>query len=351
MSARSTVGYIMIAVVIVVVVYFIATSNLFPKTTTTTTSPTASTSASTTSILTTINYSKYVYPCNTNYALYANTSNSTIIGRCSWTGGLLGLWIASGSAAFERVSIRGADNKTYVNQTSKYNCLTFYQNFSAPAQTYTVTLRTFGVGSGGSCNYGIALLNTTTTPPQTVYQNVYNGDFSNGKYTGWNTTNPGFGPAPLNITYANNALIQCYLAQPWTGYVGTYFATTFNCGLTNSPGNITSSSFYVNPTVPFLNFKIISQDDSRIYVMILQNNTPKIIVHYNTFNNSLGGNASSIFRNASIPLTLLGGKIVRIRVVAASLNVHRYIAIGDFALASRPVQTIGIVTNTTFVNS
>jgi hypothetical protein len=261
---------------------------------------------------------------------------------------ILGLWVGSGDSIRESVMIKGADNKTYVNQSSSYDCLTFYKNFTAPAQNYTFSLSSGP--AGGSCGSTIAKLNTTTVPPPTVHNTVYNGDFSSGQYTGWSRSDAGWGDAPLNITFANNDIKRCYLSRPWSNYNGTFFATTDTCGTSVAPGNLTSSQFYVNASAPFLNFKIISPYNNGMYVEILQDGAPKIIVHYNTFNMSFSTYASSTFSNASISLSTLVNKVVQIKIVSNLVSQPQdFIAVGDFALSDRPVQQQGIWTNVTFV--
>ena len=284
--------------------------------------------------------------CDTMY-LSTPYFNATLSQKCFSSGGLYGVWVASGNSGKEVVRITGADGKTYLLQASAYNCTTYYDNITLPAQAYNVTLET-GLG-GGTCGNALAKLNRTTTPPVQIYSDVYNGEFSTGTYLGWNETNPGFGPAPLNITYAVQPSVRCYVGQPWAGYIGTYFATNYNCGLQAGAGNLTSSLFYVSPTKPFLNFRVISPSSANLYVVILgSNNQPLITAHYNTFNYTASGNAATTFRNASIPLSAFVGKPVRIRLVATSANQQTYIAAGDFALANRPFTTPGILSSLVF---
>ncbi len=288
----------------------------------------------------------YGSACN-GFELQLPAPNSVSVGNCRVTSNsILGLWVGSGDSTRESVTIRGADNKTYVNQSSSYGCLTFYKNFTAPAQNYTFSLSSGP--AGGSCGSTIAKLNTTTVPPPTVHNTVYNGDFSSGQYTGWSRSDAGWGDAPLNVTFADKK--GCYLNRTWSNYNGIFFATTYTCGTSVAPGNLTSSQFYVNASSPFLNFKIISPYNSGMYVEILQGGAPKIIVHYNTFNMSFSIYASSTFSNASISLSTLVNKVVQIKVVSNLVNQpQNFIAVGDFALSDRPVQQQGIVTNITFV--
>jgi hypothetical protein len=270
---------------------------------------------------------------------YSSTNES-----CQWEGGKLGVWVLAGSAYNATVSIVGTDGITYIQGGFNYNATTFFSNVTLPKQNYTVTL------SAGS-ESGVGLppfikLNTTTTPPALTYSYIYNANFSDGKYTGWNASGSGFGKAPLNITYANSAAINCYQGTPWVNYIGGFFATTFTCGTSVSPGNLTSEPFRVNPKTPFLNFRIISPSDSLIYVQILQvngqNQTSAIVAHFNTYNISLNANVNSQFQNVSIPLTTLTNKVVRIRVVASTVQPQRYMAVGDFSLGSLPNTQRGV---------
>jgi hypothetical protein len=299
---------------------------------------------------TTINYSSQLYPCD-DFNLSLSTFNSAVIGSCLDGGETLGVWVASGASGSETVLIKGAaDNKTYVNESSNYGCTTFYQNVTLPAQAYRVTLRS-GNG-GGSCRgrASVRLNSTTTPPPQVIYSDFYNGDFGSGQYNGWTLTGLGFGSAPLNITHADSNTINCYLNQTWKGYKGNFFATTYHCGVSVTAGNITSSRFYVNASEPFLNFRIISPERSGLYVEVLQNGTPMVIEHYNTFNLSNGYNSISTFSNASIPLSTLVDRVVQVRVVAEVVGEQTaFIAAGDFALSSIPIQQRGILTNLTLV--
>jgi hypothetical protein len=359
--AKAAIAYIVILIILVVVTYlftgfrFLLPGHGITKTTITGSSSTISNAGnSTVTASTTINASNTESPCS-SFQIVSQKFNSSTISKCLSTGGTYGVWVAAGNSGSESVRIIGADGRTYVNQTSSYNCTTFFQNFTGPAQLYTVTFTT-GPGNG-SCGNSEVLINTTTTPPQNVYNYIYNGNFGNGQYTGWNKTNPGFGNAPLNITRSNNPNVSCYYGTPWKNYNGTYFATTYNCGTSVSIGNLTSSTFSVNPGTPFLNFRIISPQDNQLYVELLRQTysdgefvlTPVTIAHINTYNSSTSLNASSTFANVSIPLTSYVNQNLKVRLVAGAFN--NFIAAGDFALAKRPNQQIGVAINITVLSS
>jgi hypothetical protein len=352
MASKTTGIIVYIAlIIIVIIIWYFSTGFKLPKFNNPVTTPSPNTikqNTTTSNIpkITTTNL-PYIYPCN-NLLLYFNNSvlnsNSSVSETCTWNGGNLGLWVASSNFSYENFKLVGADGKTYINQTTTYTCPTFYSNYSLPAQEYKAYFKVGAITSQPvACKLAMMQFNTTLTPPNKVYAFVYNGNFSTGTYTGWTLTGKGFGYAPLNITFANNNKVsRCYLGTPWVGYNGSYVATTFNCGLSNAPGNLTSSEFIANK--PFLNFKIISPLDNFLYVEILYaNNTPAIIAHYDTYNITQTSNASSTFRNASIPLLTVQGKVVKIRVVADTLNRETYIAVGDFALANLPHQDAGIL--------
>ena len=287
---------------------------------------------------------QYLNSCNGTY-LSLSAPNSIAQVSCRWTGGALGIWVASGMSSLIHFEIRGANNVTYVNSTVShdvYSCTTFFKSFDAKAQNYNIILESGP--SGGTCNsYSSIKLNTSVAPPPLQeYTQVYNGDFVTGDFTGWNMTGNGFADGPMNITKANAE--RCYIGAPWTGYNGTFFATTFNCGLSNAPGNLTSSPFIVDE--PFLDFRLVSPQDDSLYVEILLNGTPVIVAHYNTYNaTAFGATSSYTFRNATIPMISVAGKVVQVRIVADTLKQHNYIAIGDFSLQPQPSSTPGVAVN------
>ncbi len=349
-ALKGIIAFIVIIVIVVILWYFTTGFRLPGSPLSSTSSVSSQGSSSTTTISNGTDTTTILYNENcTEFSIFTQQDNATVTAGCHWTGGYLGFWVGSGNAGSEHIKIVGADGRTYVNQTSNYQCVTFFENFSAPAQEYLVNL-TSGPGTlntSSTCTDTIGILNTTTTPPQKVTYDdfVYNGNFSSGAYTGWNVTGKGFGAAPINLTKANVYMANspnCYINSPWSNYVGTFFATTFNCGTSVAPGNLTSSPFYAGKS--FLNFKIISTQDNFLYVEILYNGTPYIIAHYNTYNiTAYGANAPSTFRNASIPLVTVANKPIQIRVFADTLKSNNYIAVGDFVLSNRPNQDKGII--------
>ncbi len=338
---KSIVGFIILLAIMTAIVFVETGFKITPISTTTAISPTSnSTKPGNT---TTTSTSTIIYNC-AGYQLNSTAFNKTYTAKCILATNYTGIWVAAGNSSSIHIKIVGADNHTYVNQTLTYNCVTFFKNLSAPPQVYTLSMTT-GLG-GGACGEALLKLNMTTVPPpKTIYTAVYNGNFSSGDFTGWNVTGKGFGDAPLNITYANKN--HCYIGKfPWSNYNSSiFFASTYHCGLQASPGNLTSSPFIASK--PFLNFKIVSPQNANLYVEILHNGSPAIIAHYNTYNLSFsfsqGNTTEAAFRNATIPLTTIIGKVVQIRVVAGVTGQQNYITVGQFYMSSTPHQDPGVL--------
>lgn len=318
------------------------------------TSASSSSTASSTTSTTSINYTVPMEQQCSSLNITESAFDVIYITQCKSGGGLLGIWVAGGDSGGASVKIVGADGITYVNSSSTLRCIGFLRNVTLPAQSYNITFRT-GNG-GGSCGTPQMVINTTTTPPVVIYDYIYNGNFSDGTYNGWNVVNPGFGTAPLNITYANSKL--CYQGIPWKNYKGNYFATTYNCGVSVAPGNITSSFFTVSPSEPFLNFKLISPQDNNLYVELLKanfktvngksvyvNSTVVAIAHYDTYNISITPDSGATFANVTLPLTEYILNTLQVRIVAGTMN--NYIAAGDFNMSSRPRQDKWVSENIT----
>ncbi|VVB77237.1 Uncharacterised protein [uncultured archaeon] len=232
--------------------------------------------------------------------------------------------------------------------------LTGYISLGNPLATSTVTTT---AGNATTASTTIAA-NATTLPTTSVFLNkcqsknateiVPAGDFSSGTYGGWHTTGPGFGSAPMNISYANSH--GAYYGAPWRGYDGNFAATNYQVGLSVQTGTLSSGQFEV--TEPFLNFKIISPSSDQIYVEILQGSKSSKY-WYNTYAAPGNINASTTFVNASIPLldTSFFCQNVSIRVVAGAIGTTsnlNYIAVGDFYLSRIPRSTPGILVNQSF---
>jgi hypothetical protein len=231
------------------------------------------------------------------------------------------------NSAFFRLPAANIIYSTTVPANSATSATTTVASVVKSSSTITVSLPTTSVYLG-SCQ------STSQTAA------VPSGNFSTGTYRGWNVSGAGFGSAPFNIIYANNNTISGYYGAPWSGYVGTFFATTYHGGLSLQPGNLTSNPFEV--TEPYLNFKIISPQSNLLYVEILNHGRPAIVVHYNTY---VVANATNAFVNASIPLTTLLCQNVSVRIVAGVVGPAQnlnYIAVGDFSMGASAMTTPNI---------
>lgn len=150
-----------------------------------------------------------------------------------------------------------------------------------------------------------------------------NWNFSEGTYYNWNLTGNAWGTGPINITKANNN--GTYYTNPWADYATSFFATTFRKSQPIGTGNLTTTFIVDKPT---LYFSIISSGDPKIYVEIILNGTPVIVQHYNT------GNGYYIFNQESISLANYTCHTVQLRVVQQIGDTQKFIAVGDFYLAS-----------------
>lgn len=175
---------------------------------------------------------------------------------------------------------------------------------------------------------------------------VYNGNFSTGTYSGWYSTGSGFGSSPLNATMANQNGV--YYQGPWSNYNGQDFATTYTQAQHYTPGAI-----YTNFTVvlPYLNFQIISAPNPDLYIEVLREGIPVVVVHYNTPNATSGYAKMSSFASASINMSSLMCDAVQVRVVAnvyeaTSAQQNQFIAVGNFYQSQSSSQSSGIVANT-----
>jgi len=228
----------------------------------------------------------------------------------------------------------------------------FYSAKHLPPKPIVITTTILATNSVNSSKTSTT---TTTISPITVIASclsnkavvpIPNGNFSTGTYADWNVTGAGFSLAPINLTYANKN--YGYYGAPWSNFGNnTFAATTYQKGLAVQPGNLTSSAFEV--TEPFLNFKIVSPQNDLIYVEILYQGKPVIVVHYNTYNVPGNPNPQTTFENASIPVATLLCKNVSVRIVTdeVGLSTTSYVAVTGFYLSKTPISTPGIVVNTT----
>lgn len=201
------------------------------------------------------------------------------------------------------------------------------------ASPYPTYPNTSSVHRSNSTAYSCA------TNASTVF--VYNGNFSTGTYYGWSVYGNAFGAAPLNLTMANNKSI--YYQNEWSGYAGTYAATTYRPNAISLPSNLSANFVVVKP---YLNFQIYSPYSSGLYVEILFDGKPAIVRHYNTLNGTYT-NSTSTFAYASINMSSLMCNSVTLRIVSdiyhsTTDNQNLFIAVGNFYQSSLPYQTPGI---------
>ncbi len=290
------------------------------------------------------------YDCVGAY-LATQKANAVVAETCTWGGGSIGLWVASGNNAYAGVSIKaeGKDGKLYVNKTFSNPCLSQYDVYQLPKQNYTVTLTTgplLGLQSGRACSSAIVQLSTPSQNSSSPNTNIVNGNFSTGTYYGWVTDGLAWGVVPLNVTKANAQ--GCYPeAQKWSGYSGNFFASTYQCGYgSHALGNLTSLPFMTS--MSFLNFQVLGSGGAASYIEILYNNTVYIRARFSTVNMTNTRQGLFTFYNATLPLYSARNKLIQVRVVANETVPTDFLAVGNFRLGSRPIQTkSGILVNIT----
>ncbi|MEM0107020.1 MAG: hypothetical protein QXS81_02310 [Candidatus Micrarchaeaceae archaeon] len=352
---KGLISFIILVIIFLIVIYiytgfnFRAVVNVFHHNYTI-----ISTSSISTTILSntsnSINYSNTTTIKQITYASCNNLIIGPIVNNisnsyqtCSWSGGNLALWARSGKNAYMKITVTGQDNNTYINANVTDPCTQLVSIKNLPYQNYTIS---FSLGpknatfaKNASCMYPMLLFNQTFEPiKSSVYTYVFNGDFGSGTYSGWNVTGNAFGSAPISISYANSN--GCYPENTqWSGYGKQYFASTYSCSMqTRSAGNLTSSPFLV--TKPFLNFQVIGYYSPYIYVGIIYNNRTVVKGYFNTYKFSNGAQETFMFRNVTIPLTTVFGKIVRIRITVNEIQEYEYIAVGNFTLSDKPASSL-----------
>lgn len=289
------------------------------------------------------------YSCMGLYATL-QSFNSTSEQYCTWEGGNLGIWAASGGAAYVQETVTGQDGVVYSNKTFTNPCVAFDNVYNLPAQEYSVSVTSGPRNMShakGACGYTGMNINSLPNQYNTTFNMVVNGNFLTGTYYGWTATGPAFGLFPLNLTNANAN--GCYpYGQEWLGYNGTYAASTYQCNLkSNSTGNITSSRFIANKA--FLNFQVLGSGGIFSYVEITYANRTAIKAYFNT--NMASGNRTGefTFANATIPMLTVKGKPVQIRIVVKEQNSIDYLLVGNFRMSdtAAPMRT-GVLVNLSY---
>lgn len=291
------------------------------------------------------------YSCMGAY-LATQRANSVVSETCSWGGGGVGLWVASGQASYAEAAITGSDGVRYANATFSNPCLSQYNVYQLPAQNYTVTLSTGPVVPGpvsGSCPTSIAELSSPSQNSSNPNTNMVNGDFSTGTYYGWAASGKAWGSAPINLTRANE--VGCYpQAAEWSGYAGNFFASTYQCAYgSQAYGNLTSMPFMTGKS--FLNFQVLGSGGAASYLEILYDGSVYIRARFSTANMSNTRTGAFTFTNATLPLYSARNKLIQVRIVANETDPGDFLAVGNFRLGSSPIQTrSGVLVNITLAS-
>jgi|GEM_PF-915052 len=99
------------------------------------------------------------YSSCSSFTLSSSSYDTTVKGICTWSGGNLSVYVGGGNSGWEAVTIKGADNKKYLQQSSSAWQLKYYGVLNLPAQNYYITLTT---GNGGGA-YGNAAVQLSTS--------------------------------------------------------------------------------------------------------------------------------------------------------------------------------------------
>lgn len=176
------------------------------------------------------------------------------------------------------------------------------------------------------CRYGCipGTIQCNSEPPSS---GIKNGDFEEG-YAGWNVSGIAFGSSPFEGAVANAQ--QLYLKEPYSGYSGAYFASSYLPNMDKrAMGNLTSEPFFINKK--YLEFLVIAQLSAQVYVELVVNKT--VVYHLEP------DNPYPPFQRVTWNLSNYIGKTAFIRVVDAS-NRH-YIEVDDFRLVDTPSPKAG----------
>ncbi len=187
-----------------------------------------------------------------------------------------------------------------------------------------------------SCLYGCI---TGTTTCKTVIANVsmVNPDFETGTYAGWNVTGSGWGSAPTSGSLANSQ--HLYYSVPYSGWQGTYFASSYQTGGRGAVGSLQSAPFTLDKK--YLEFLAIGQDDAQLCVALkIEDETtyldcnalrasPNVIRLFQPTLSTVS--PYSIFKRVSWDVSAYKGKQATIQVIDNS--VRSWIEVDDFRQA------------------
>jgi len=118
-----------------------------------------------------------------------------------------------------------------------------------------------------SCEHGCYPGTETCIVIEVPHLSMNNTDFERGTYEGWTVVSNGWGAGPKNGPQANSQ--GDYYSAPYTGYQGSYFASTSQTKL--NTGKLVSEKFTIDKK--YVEFLVVGQDDEQLCVGLKINDT------------------------------------------------------------------------------
>ena len=190
-----------------------------------------------------------------------------------------------------------------------------------------------------TCQYG-CITGTSTCRTVVVNASMNNPDFETGTYAGWNVTGSGWGGAPTSGSLANSQ--HLYYSVPYSGWQGTYFASSYQIGGRGAVGTLQSAPFTLNKK--YLEFLAIGQDDAQLCIGLkIEDETmykdctalgasPSVIRLFQPTLSTV--NPYSVFKRISWDVSAYRGKQATIEVIDNS--VRSWIEVDDFRQTDTP---------------